>query len=544
MQQQRINDQLKRIRDTLEGLKENPADWVIMAGHYPVFSGGDHGDTDELLEYLLPLIEAYNVDVYLSGHDHISEHLKYGNTSYYVVGAGCMTDKLKDTSIAPLLWYGVGYSAFAGMTATAATLKIEFVDTNNDIKYTHTMSKQPRHRPSPHDPPVGSDDPDGDTTPSDTDKDNDRESPTKPDPGPADSNPIGTDTDTDTADTSTEPHHEPESENTDESSTRTISQIILQYMKNEINMHPELTIVSAGLFVLLVFGCVAPRLFYYVRSKSQKTMVKSKSRSSSKSHSKDNKFRVIEHKRNDNSDSDSDSDNDDEEGQSWRKKQEYRSSSKKRSNSITSDDGMTTRGHTTNNNTIKETSASATSAVSSGSRFMSLTTLIRRKLLSSQSAVSTSSSSSEYHITNSGEINTTINPYFIDEPLSQSPLSMSSNHSRVVDVASSSLNSSKHQGNMPMLSYDKQQVTCTQPTMMTTTSSDISLKTSGSGSGSESSTNSSDGDASTGTSSNHESNNVIYNISTSNVTSGCGPVAVTTDVTTSTNASNIHQQQH
>ena len=47
-----------------------------MCGHYPVFSVGSHGDTDELQENLLPLLEAYGVDVYFSGHDHLSAHLR------------------------------------------------------------------------------------------------------------------------------------------------------------------------------------------------------------------------------------------------------------------------------------------------------------------------------------------------------------------------------------------------------------------------------------------------------------------------------------
>ena len=444
MQQERIDDQLHRIHDMLESLKENPADWVIMAGHYPVFSGGDHGDTDELLQYLLPLIEAYNVDVYLSGHDHISEHLQYGNTSYYVVGAGCMTDKLKDTSLAPLLWYGVGYSAFAGMTATSSTLKIEFVDTNNEIKYTHTLEK-PNPRPGPAD---------NDSTPDNSDKDNnnDNDSPvkTKPDPTPDDT------PDTDPIET-TEPPHQPDTESTDES---TFTQIFLQYMKNEINMHPELTIVSAGLFVLLIFGCVAPRLFYYVRSKSQKQMIKS--HSSSKSHSKDNQFHIIEQNLN----NDDDSDDNDKEGQSWASKQDYRithrnTGSKKRSDSITSDEE---KGH--NKSTIEETTA-----VSSGSNFMSLTTLIRRKLLSSQSTTT-----SDYHI----PIDTI--SFSADEPLQQpmsQKLSYSSHSATFATVASAegSPNNSNHHVMLKSDDYTSNELICTQPTM-TTTSSDISLKSS------------------------------------------------------------------
>ena len=50
--------------------------WLLVVGHYPIFSRGEHGDISELKEYLLPLLIQYKVNAYLSGHDHISEHLQ------------------------------------------------------------------------------------------------------------------------------------------------------------------------------------------------------------------------------------------------------------------------------------------------------------------------------------------------------------------------------------------------------------------------------------------------------------------------------------
>lgn len=139
-----INDQLHHIENMLINLttSENPPTWLLMAGHYPVYSGGEHGDTDELVQYLQPLIEKYNVDAYYCGHDHISEHLKYGSTHYFVAGAGSMTDKLGNTNTqANLIWYGVGYSAFAVGEATSTSLTVSFVDTSNTVTYAYTISK-------------------------------------------------------------------------------------------------------------------------------------------------------------------------------------------------------------------------------------------------------------------------------------------------------------------------------------------------------------------------------------------------------------------
>ena len=58
-----------------------------MAGHYNVFSKADKGDNDELITYLVPLMEHYGVHAYICGHDHINEHLQYHDIEYIVAGA-------------------------------------------------------------------------------------------------------------------------------------------------------------------------------------------------------------------------------------------------------------------------------------------------------------------------------------------------------------------------------------------------------------------------------------------------------------------------
>jgi tartrate-resistant acid phosphatase type 5 len=73
-----ISDQLVHIERALLAATsgDDQPTWLIVCGHYPVFSVGSHGDTDELLVNLLPLLQQYKVDAYLSGHDHLSAHLE------------------------------------------------------------------------------------------------------------------------------------------------------------------------------------------------------------------------------------------------------------------------------------------------------------------------------------------------------------------------------------------------------------------------------------------------------------------------------------
>ena len=55
-----IEDEISNSRD----------DYLLVGGHFPVWSIAEHGPTTCLLEKLKPLLEKYNVSAYICGHDH------------------------------------------------------------------------------------------------------------------------------------------------------------------------------------------------------------------------------------------------------------------------------------------------------------------------------------------------------------------------------------------------------------------------------------------------------------------------------------------
>jgi tartrate-resistant acid phosphatase type 5 len=67
-------------------LNASTAEWIIVAGHYPVYSGGEHGNTAELQHLVEPLLQHFRVDAYLCGHDHTLQHLKSRGVNYFVSG--------------------------------------------------------------------------------------------------------------------------------------------------------------------------------------------------------------------------------------------------------------------------------------------------------------------------------------------------------------------------------------------------------------------------------------------------------------------------
>jgi tartrate-resistant acid phosphatase type 5 len=75
-QQARIDNQISHLHTLFKEITQYNPTWLLVAGHYPIFSRGEHGDMSELVANLLPLLVQYNVSLYLCGHDHISEHLQ------------------------------------------------------------------------------------------------------------------------------------------------------------------------------------------------------------------------------------------------------------------------------------------------------------------------------------------------------------------------------------------------------------------------------------------------------------------------------------
>jgi len=142
--EQDANEQWSWINTTLQNSK---ADFLIVAGHFPVWSICEHGPTSLLVEKLKPMLEQNRVSAYLAGHDHCAQHIDEGKgVSYHGIGAGVVSDpstKHKDAiPEGSLVWhhdnnyFGALKGAFGHITVTKAGLVVNHVDSTGKVLYT------------------------------------------------------------------------------------------------------------------------------------------------------------------------------------------------------------------------------------------------------------------------------------------------------------------------------------------------------------------------------------------------------------------------
>jgi len=140
------DEQLKWIEKSLAA---STADYIIVGGHYPVWSIGNHGPTSQLIEQLKPLLEKYNVNAYICGHDHNMQVIQENNSTvqYLVIGnANFMDGRTTHASKVPtgsskFFYYEGGY---ARASVTNEQMTVLFYGADEKLLY--QIESKPRRK--------------------------------------------------------------------------------------------------------------------------------------------------------------------------------------------------------------------------------------------------------------------------------------------------------------------------------------------------------------------------------------------------------------
>jgi tartrate-resistant acid phosphatase type 5 len=134
---QDIGKELKWLKEVLASSKDQ---WILVFGHHPVYSASTkHGNTQEMIEMIKPLLEQYNAQFYFCGHDHDFQHLheKGGKTDYIVTGTGSET---RPASTNEMSLFSRSEPGFSVVSLKADSLRVCFVGTKGNIIYSFSRS--------------------------------------------------------------------------------------------------------------------------------------------------------------------------------------------------------------------------------------------------------------------------------------------------------------------------------------------------------------------------------------------------------------------
>lgn len=139
------------------------ADYLIVAGHYPVQSAAEHGPTSALSSSKFPYLIKYKASAYLCGHDHAEQHIDMGDgVQYHVIGAANLKgsfDHISKYSNAQIKFKALTTGGYAVVSANKSGMTIKHYDGDGKLKYTApaiaprgsvpTPSPSPSPTPSP-----------------------------------------------------------------------------------------------------------------------------------------------------------------------------------------------------------------------------------------------------------------------------------------------------------------------------------------------------------------------------------------------------------
>ncbi|MCX6168137.1 MAG: metallophosphoesterase [Ignavibacteriales bacterium] len=110
-------------------LTATTARWTIVVGHHSVYAAASNkGNTEELINDVLPILTKHRVPLYICGHYHVLQHLKNGKTDFVVCGGGAKfgtVDPREDVV------FGSGSLGFLSITVTVNDLQVKIINDKN-----------------------------------------------------------------------------------------------------------------------------------------------------------------------------------------------------------------------------------------------------------------------------------------------------------------------------------------------------------------------------------------------------------------------------
>ncbi len=122
-------------------LAASKADWKILVGHHPLWTGGVRREAKEteLAQILPPLMRRHGVAVYLCGHEHDAQHIERDGLHNFIVGNAA--DASRPTGATAGTRYADIAPGFARVSVDAERLRVDYVDASGAVRHTARIER-------------------------------------------------------------------------------------------------------------------------------------------------------------------------------------------------------------------------------------------------------------------------------------------------------------------------------------------------------------------------------------------------------------------
>ena len=126
-----------------EQLAQSKAQWKIVVGHHPIYTGGWRKGSKDVLnmkQFLEPIFEKYGVNLYLSGHEHHLEYTKPATKTHHVIsGAGSEARPSEINANGGV--FAESTQGFITFSINKNEIFMQFINYKDEIIFSHSIRK-------------------------------------------------------------------------------------------------------------------------------------------------------------------------------------------------------------------------------------------------------------------------------------------------------------------------------------------------------------------------------------------------------------------
>ncbi len=111
------------------------------SGYKDPETGKEWYDNKDVIENVDSILEKYNVELVLSGHNHLMEFLKHSNTSYSIIGTmGGLLDRASEYISPQSIWLDNTHFGYLDLQVYKDSLKLTYKDQNGTALYSTVVN--------------------------------------------------------------------------------------------------------------------------------------------------------------------------------------------------------------------------------------------------------------------------------------------------------------------------------------------------------------------------------------------------------------------